>query len=169
MVARYSITVLLPCVDSCHYAELNPNMKSRLPEWCSSVLRGILTSSKVPRWPSVLSLLLVRTIKCDVCQIYNSPLCVFVCVCTHSCLFDSEQMWTSAVAVKAINTCLEVFVRGCVWFSAPAVVIGCVLCFYTHLCKMSDILDFKYTFVFMRHGRWERPTCNKERYLEITT
>ena len=105
----------------------------------------------MPRWPSMLSLLLVRTIKRDVCQIYNSPLCVFVCVCTYICLFHSEQMWASAIAVKAINTCLEVLVHGCVCFPATDVVICCVFCLYIRLCKLSDILDFKYTCVIMRH------------------
>lgn len=52
------------------------NQECRLPDWCLSVLQGTLTSPWVPHCPSVPSLLLVKTIKCDVCQIYNSPLCV---------------------------------------------------------------------------------------------
>ncbi len=104
----------------------------------------------------MLSLLFVRTIKCDVCQIYNSPLCVFACVCTYLCLFHSEQMWASAIAVKAINTCLEVFVSGCVWFAATAVVICFALCLYMCLCELSDILD-----LFMHSYLWktDSQTC----------
>lgn len=82
----------------------------------------------------MLSLPLVRTIKRDVCQIYKSPLCVSVCVPVLSCEFYSKQMRASAIAVKAINTCLEVFVCGYVWFSATAVVVCCILCSHlTHL------------------------------------
>lgn len=118
---------------------------------------------KVSHWPSMLSLPLVRTIKCDVCQIYNSPLRVNVCTHLHVCAFYSEQMRASATAVKAINTCLEVFVCGCVWFLATAVVVCCILCScLTYLISNIHVYlwdaDSQCRFLF-RFGKWLDSTC----------
>lgn len=102
-------------------------------------------------WPSVLSLWLVKTIKGDVCQIYSSCSCVSLGLHMYACGFYSEQMWASATAAKAINTCLEVFACLLLQLLLFDALWLYVLC----LSKLSDIPVFKHAFNFHAHNeRW---------------
>lgn len=81
-----------------------------------------------------------------------------MCVCMHTCrrahscapmrIFYSKQMLTSAIAVKAINICLEVFACGYVWFATTAVIVWSVPYLFQHRCKFCDVTDSK---IFMHY------------------